>query len=263
MLTYKSDRYDGDITVSLSSGLSVTVPNDQFLTPFVSVERNGSRVYNESIKELLINPTNNPSTLGRYFFTSAYLMVNHDSNTFTMWQGNPSSSSNLVTVVSEKAAESCENVSGVIQPSATAGLTPSASATGSQESSGPSNTISPGAIAGATIGGVALLVSVGVAASFLLRKRRQRQHHIRHEVPAGNPGPNGQVIETQRTTAENTLGVLGTDMVSSHELDSTRPPSELPPHSSRVGIEDTRNTLSMQENSHIAHEMDGKVYTFQ
>lgn len=239
------------------------MPNDQFLTPSVWVERNGSRLYNESIKELLINPTNNPSTLGRYFLTSAYLMVNHDSNTFTMWQGNPSSSSNLVTVVSEKAAESCENVSGVIQPSATAGLTPSASATGSQESSGSSNTVSTGAIAGATIGGVALLAAVGVAAMFWLRKRRQKQDHIRHGVPAGNSDPNEQAIETQKSTTENKFGVLGTDMVSSHELDSTRPPSELPSHSSRVGIEDTRNNFSIHENSQVAHEMDGKVYTFQ
>jgi hypothetical protein len=254
------------MTISLSSGLSVTVQNDQFLTPFVSVERNGSRIYNESIKELLINPTYNPSTLGRYFLTSAYLMVNHDSNTFTMWQGNPSSSSNLVTVVSEKAAESCENVSGVIQPSATAGVTPSASATASEaySSSGSSSNISAGVIAGATIGGVAFLAALAAAAFFLLRKRRQKPGQIRPEISAGNPGTNGQAIKTQSTETENINGALGTDMVSSHELDSTRPPSELPPHNSQFGSENTRNNFSMHENPpHIAHEMDGSIYTFQ
>ncbi|KAL2280627.1 hypothetical protein FJTKL_12344 [Diaporthe vaccinii] len=91
------NSFDGDITISLSSGLSVTVQNDQFLTPFVQIGYDGARFLNESIKELLINPTDQPPTLGRYFLTAAYLMVNHDSNTFTMWQGNPSSSSNLVT----------------------------------------------------------------------------------------------------------------------------------------------------------------------
>lgn len=229
----------------------------------MSVERNGSRVYNESIKELLINPTHNPSTLGRYFLTSAYLMVNHDSNTFTMWQGNPSSSSNLVTVISEKAAESCENV--VVQPSVTAGVTPSSSATGSRESlsSGSNNHIPTGAIAGATIGGVALLVGASVAAFLLLRRRRQRQGQIRHEVTAGDTVPEGQAIKTQMTEAENTNGALGMSMISSHELDSTIPAPELPSHSSQFRSEDTRHNSSLHEGSHIAHEMDGRIYTFQ
>lgn len=35
--------YTGDMVITFSSGLQVTVPNDQFMVPFVTIDRNGSR----------------------------------------------------------------------------------------------------------------------------------------------------------------------------------------------------------------------------
>lgn len=63
--------------------------------------------------------TSQPATLGRYFFTSAYLMVNHDANSFTLWQANPSNKSSLVRVFDEETADTCSGVTGLVQPSAT------------------------------------------------------------------------------------------------------------------------------------------------
>ena len=94
-----NDRFDGDMTIHLSTGLDIRVPNSQFLTPFVDIARGGSRVFNNSVKELLVNGVGNqPATLGRYFFTSAYLMVNQEKETFTLWQANPSNSSTITAV---------------------------------------------------------------------------------------------------------------------------------------------------------------------
>lgn len=241
--------------------------NDQFLTPFVQIGYDGARFLNESIKELLINPTDQPPTLGRYFLTAAYLMVNHDSNTFTMWQGNPSSSSNLVTVVSEQAAESCGNVTGVVQPSATADVTSSATATGSAESSSSDSSTHPstGAIAGGTVGGVVFLAIAGLAAFFLLRKRRPRGGQLGQELPTEKPRSYAPAGISQEGEAEGTGETFGSNSVLSHELDSTKPLSELPLYSNRFETEDRGNSQnsSIRGSSHLAYEMDGRIYTFQ
>lgn len=136
-------RFDGDITIQLSSGLEIRVPNDQYIVPPVTVERNGSRIINnDGSKEVLIASLGTqPATLGRYFLTAAYLMVNHDANSFTIWQANPTSSSDLVSVLDEKTAASCGNTTAVVQPPANASGTsptiqsPSASSLPSSRSS--------------------------------------------------------------------------------------------------------------------------------
>lgn len=238
--------------------------NDQFLTPFVQIGYDGARFFNESIKELLINPTDQPPTLGRYFLTAAYLMVNHDTNTFTMWQGNPSSSSNLVTVMSEKAAESCGNVSGIVQPSASTNITPGVSATGSAETSSSASSEKPstGVIAGATVGGVALVAVVGLVAFFLLRKRRQVESQPRHELPNEKLGLNAQAVQPQDGDAQSTDRAFYSYSVLSHELDSTKPVSELEPQRNQLEVEGCQNGSSMRESPNITYEMDGRTYTF-
>ncbi|XDG04485.1 hypothetical protein ABKA04_004100 [Annulohypoxylon sp. FPYF3050] len=86
----------GDLTISLSMGLDIRIPSDQYLIPWVDIDRNGSRYTVPSKQELLIGAvTNQPATLGRYFFTAAYLMVDLDANEFTLWQANPTSDSRL------------------------------------------------------------------------------------------------------------------------------------------------------------------------
>jgi hypothetical protein len=53
MIRFNKLSYQGDMTIKLSSGLQVTIPNDQFMVPFVSVDRNGSQIFNESEREFL------------------------------------------------------------------------------------------------------------------------------------------------------------------------------------------------------------------
>ncbi|WZH40933.1 aspartic peptidase domain-containing protein [Fusarium acuminatum] len=165
--------FDGDITFHLDSGLQVRVPNDQYIVPFVDIDRSGARVTKSNVKELLMNGVaDQPATLGRYFLTAAYLMVNHDAGTFTLWQANPSSKSKLVRVFDQDTADKCgEDASGIVQPTASATSTKEDETQPTEEAeaaSSPSGAVIGGAVAGAVIGlGVAIL---GIF--FLLRRRR-------------------------------------------------------------------------------------------
>lgn len=194
-------------------------------------------------------------------------MVNHDSNTFTMWQANPSTSSNLISVMSEKVAEACGNVTGVVQPGATA--TGESAESSSSESS---TQTSPGVIAGATVGALAFLAAMGLAVFFLLRrKRRQGESQPRHELFNEKPGMDPQVLELQEDQSHITDRMLPSNSVYaqelsnsvfSQELDSAKPPSELPHYNTRSEL-DGRDNLSMRGNSQTTYEMDGRAYSFE
>ncbi|KAH6848017.1 aspartic peptidase domain-containing protein [Chaetomium sp. MPI-CAGE-AT-0009] len=166
--------FDGDATFVLSNGLSVRIPNSQLMTPFVSVDRNGSQIIDRSKRELLLSGVgDNPTTLGRYFFTAAYLMVDHDAGTFTMWQADPSSRTNLVPVVSKPADGGAVRrgvvagaVEGVMERGAVKGAVVMGVTTASSASTG--------AIAGGAVGGVAALAALAALVFFLLRRRKKR-----------------------------------------------------------------------------------------
>lgn len=169
-------RFDGDITFHLDSGLQVRVPNDQYIVPFVDIDRSGARVTKSNVKELLMNGVaDQPATLGRYFLTSAYLMVNHDAGTFTLWQANPSVKSKLVRVFDQDTADECgKDASGIVQPTASATPIREDEAQPTKETeaaSSPSGAVIGGAVAGAVI--VLGLVILGVF--FLLRRRRNAE----------------------------------------------------------------------------------------
>lgn len=151
--------YNSDLVPS--KGLRVRISNNQFIVPQVGFLDTGVRTVNQSQKEILLSPVaSNPATLGRYFFTSAYLMVGHDAQTFTLWQANPLEKSTLTPVASKSTAgEGCEEgtESGSSNPSSTSG-----------------SSISTGAIVGAAVGGAAALALLAALAFLLLRRRRQK-----------------------------------------------------------------------------------------
>ncbi|KAK8002327.1 hypothetical protein PG989_002046 [Apiospora arundinis] len=153
-LTYFSSPenkfFDEDLSISLSPGLSVRVPKDQFMVPKAYMDRNGTRLFNRNYREFLLSPLadgGNQASLGRYFLTAAYLMVDHDAGTFMLCRANPASSSSLVPVVVEKrAADGCGgDLPGVVQPSATVN-------SNSESSESNNARLSSGVIAGIAIG---------------------------------------------------------------------------------------------------------------
>ncbi|KAK4200412.1 aspartic peptidase domain-containing protein [Triangularia verruculosa] len=166
-----NNLFDGDVTFVLNDGLNVRVPNSQLLVPFVDVDRSGVRNVDRSKKELVMfGVGEEPATLGRYFLTAAYLMVNHDERTFTMWQANPTTKSSLVAVQRKGSqARDCEG-SGGGNADPTGGA-PDQNTNDSDDSSVPLNI---GMIAGGAVGGVVVIAAI-LTAFFLVRRSKGRR----------------------------------------------------------------------------------------
>lgn len=196
------------------------MPNDQYITPFVDIERSGKRIIDKSKRELLINTVGSqPATLGRYFLTAAYLMVNHDANTFTLWQANPSTKSSLVRVFDQKTADQCDDADGVVQPSATptsANVRPDETGSEDSKNDGEGSPSPSGAvIGGAVAGGVVGLALVGLGIFYFFRRRKQHkedggspemglfnQETYTHGKPAASEAPTQEMPGSQPDAAE-------------------------------------------------------------
>ncbi|KAA8563732.1 hypothetical protein EYC84_011751 [Monilinia fructicola] len=214
---YDSTNYfQGDMSIKLSSGLQVTVPNSQFMPPFVTIERNGSRTFNQSEREFLYGVTSNqPSTLGRYFLTAAYLMVNHDENTFTLWQANPSAATDLVPTISKDTVESCANVTtnGTVVVNGTVTTEPGASSPTTTAAADTSTGISTAALIGIAIGAVLIVgLLAGIGWYFFQRNRSYRK-----AAEAKNQPPPAFVPDS---TFAGFYEVHGTQ--SKYEMDASR-----------------------------------------
>ena len=173
MFLTKVCRFHGDLTFYLDSGLEIRVPNNQFVFPEAEIDKAGSRVLNQTQQSILINDIEDEALiLGRYFLTAAYLMVNQDAGTFTLWKANVAEESKPVRVFDEKTGEKCgDKATGVIQPSASSTSKPENE---SQEGgTSPSGGVIGGIVVGSILG--ASLIAAGVYyALSQYRKRRMK-----------------------------------------------------------------------------------------
>ncbi|UPL00993.1 hypothetical protein LCI18_011927 [Fusarium solani-melongenae] len=91
--------YDGDFTIKLNTGLSITIPNNQLIVPERRINENGEIYRNDSQPLLRINRMQDGLiSIGRFFFTAAYLATNEDAGKFTIWKANPTTLEDLVAL---------------------------------------------------------------------------------------------------------------------------------------------------------------------
>jgi hypothetical protein len=95
--------YAGDLTIKLDSGLSIRVPNDQLIVPDRTISPEGEIIANGSSPNIVINPikeinANDQLHLGRQFLSAAYVLLNEDSSTFTLWKANPTNHEDFMAV---------------------------------------------------------------------------------------------------------------------------------------------------------------------
>jgi hypothetical protein len=162
------------LTITLQSGPKITIPNEQLVIPDVHLDKDGGMYFDPETREVLLNPLqgkykNSLPTLGAPFFTSAYLHVNYDTDTFNLWQANPTTEEKLVGV--RKAETSCQvtpaSVSGAASDSNSDSIFGTAGASESNSSS-----LSTSSYVGIGVGVIAA-AAIAIAAFIQLRRRRR------------------------------------------------------------------------------------------
>ncbi|RJE19215.1 hypothetical protein PHISCL_08440 [Aspergillus sclerotialis] len=184
-----SEIYTGDLTITLSSGFSVRIPNDQLVIPDLVIdESSGALQANGSTPELVINSiqlgnADDLPQLGRQLLSSAYLMVNQDAGTYTFWKASLDTDEDLVAVD--------ETNKLVDQFCSAADETP----TSPKPSSPPKNDddgLSKGAIAGIVVGCVAGVAIIAAMVFFIVARKKK----LRKIAGAGPATSNPQTAYT-------------------------------------------------------------------
>ncbi|CAK7236425.1 hypothetical protein SBRCBS47491_009632 [Sporothrix bragantina] len=176
--------YTGDLTITLQTGLSIRIPNDQLIVPDRTIDTTtGAIAANSSGLDTTILAiqnvnANDMTQLGRQFLSAAYVMLNQDANSFTLWQANPTTGRQLVAVDESNTELSVCTSSGNNETStdSTDPSSTSASSTSSTSSTSTPKHMSTGVIAGAVVGAaVAVAAVIGISVFYCLRRRRQQR----------------------------------------------------------------------------------------
>ncbi|KAG7009454.1 hypothetical protein G7Y79_00002g005690 [Physcia stellaris] len=102
--------YEGDLTLSISPGLNIVIPNHQLKVPNCSYSPLGENIQSNSstIREVLLSlsgvNTNGMPRLSRSFLTSAHLLVDQDNLVFTFAKVKATTDQILVEI----APSTCE-----------------------------------------------------------------------------------------------------------------------------------------------------------
>jgi hypothetical protein len=159
--------FDGDLQFALSSGLELTVPNNQLVVPNVQIDKEGRmQIPNDTMDEILVYNLENSNLddmplLGQVFLTSVYMHVDNEREQFTLWQAKPTTDEDLVLVHSTGTKACDSNGSG-------------GSNGGGTTSPPPKNSLSAGAIAGIVAGIIlGLAAFIGLVFWYLGARRRR------------------------------------------------------------------------------------------
>jgi hypothetical protein len=161
----------------LQNSISIRIPNTQLVVPDRSVDPDTGRIVtNETVRNVVINPIQDVNEddlpiLGRLFLTSAYLSVNHDTETFSIWQAaNSPEEPNMkaLDTNNELVSDFCSSTEAP-PPTETRSPSPPTHTTGPEKKG-----LSAAEIAGAVVGAVAFAAILGCLAVILLRKRMRQ-----------------------------------------------------------------------------------------
>ena len=114
--------------------------------------------------------------IGKQFFSSTSLVVNHDAGTFTVWQANSTADTRLVSVGSD--CEVIKTQETPLTPAPSSSNNPPPEATNSlatasnMEKEGPS--LATGVIVGIAVGGAALLAAIAAVIHLCFVRRKKK-----------------------------------------------------------------------------------------
>ncbi|RFU26271.1 hypothetical protein B7463_g10065, partial [Scytalidium lignicola] len=191
MLYSADDVYDGSLTFTIDNSLDITIPNSELVQPDITYDVNGNIGYNSSTREIMLNSlqqvnANDEPQLGHTFLSAAYLMVDVDANTYTLWEANPTDDQQLVTYPSGTSCNaSASHSSEQSDSSSSSSLSSSPTTSSPPSSSTPSAPKPPhhsnaGAIAGGVVGAIAV-VALLLSGLFIYFRRKRRAEGIRKQ----------------------------------------------------------------------------------
>ena len=228
-------RYDGDLTITVYPNLQIRVPNHQLVLPDYDVDSRGNIVeMNSSNRNIVIYSLqdvqkNALPALGNPFLSSAYFFVDYEQKSFTLWQSNATTNSNLRPV----GPPECKSELPPPAPSSSVGPQPSSS---SSVADRPGKSNSTAAIAGGIVGGLAALAFIVITIVILRRRRRKGQDIDIQSL--GSKDPLYKQPEYLYSKAE-----MPTDRLPPQEMPLERnPPYRLAPHELMVRA-NNRGTL--------------------
>lgn len=178
----------------LSDDFSITVPNDLLVVKDQSVAPSGAVQEDASTDVLLMSPlqgvnANDLPILGTAFLSAAYLMVDLDERTFTLWQANATTDTKLVPIggsCSEDPTVNSANPNVTSPGSVANGTEPGANSTDSGNGTNASGTssrtgsygtgVSTGTIAGAVVGSAVGAATLAAALVYVVLKRRRAKN---------------------------------------------------------------------------------------
>ncbi|KAF2797490.1 hypothetical protein K505DRAFT_372428 [Melanomma pulvis-pyrius CBS 109.77] len=180
MLYEPEDVFFRDLTISLQNSISIRIPNTQLVVPDrVIPTATGQIVTNSSVRNLVLNSIqevniNDLPVIGRLLLTSAYLSVNHDSNTFSLWQADVRAEMGRLSSLDEKNDVSDVFCGDETKTDIHHSLGPSPTSSSASPPPPPSPMhLSGGAIGGIGAGAIFSIVSFIVIGCVILRRKRE------------------------------------------------------------------------------------------
>jgi len=179
--------YGGDLSLVLDGTPRFTLSNDILILPREYVASDGAFQTDSSSPGIALSPTSNDnvndvSIIGRPFFSAAYIMVDLDAETWTIWQASSTTDTRLVSVGGDCAEKPKVNTAPPVITRPDVGATNETSSNDTPSSASPapveraSAGLGIGTIAGIVVGAV---VGCGLVAGALvicwLRRKRQTQ----------------------------------------------------------------------------------------
>jgi tetrahydromethanopterin S-methyltransferase subunit B len=181
MLTANS-TYSGGMSIHINGNFTVVIPHDQFIFgehyidgyPNPPLTRSKTDVSQIPIERLQPGDDTMPS-IGGMFFSSAYLLVNHDKKEFTITQVQTKTAPQKIM-----AFDTANNCLAAINAAAPPPKSPD---------TGRSSALSGGAIAGIVVGAVVGLLIVALIAFFFWKRKRAATSPYVAEVQGLNAAP--------------------------------------------------------------------------
>lgn len=218
----------------MENSLSIRIPNSELVVDDLYISNATGEIETGTRRNLVLNPLegvneNDLPFLGRLFLTSAYLSVNHDSNTFTLWQADTlAQNTNLRALDSENRVidDVCRDTSDEGQNK----LEDTKEEGKTQLTSKPQ---SKSAIAGIAVGVGIAIVTLSLIGWVLFRNRKARATNARkiadgpimppyHSRPGFNSNPSEMLSEMLPVTEKATFELCGRHVVAELEGNGRR-----------------------------------------